>query len=595
MKTFALAALLSAAALPAAAQPHNVIIFVADGLRSASVTPDVAPTLARLRHDGVDFANSHSLYPTVTTANASAIATGHYLGDTGDYANVLYTGFPVAAAGGSSTPFLEHDGILKELKAHFADGYMGPETLLCAAARAGYSAAAIGKAGPVAIQAINCLDKVLVLDDATGHPTGPDGAPSGTISVDPAFLAGIKQATGVDVTPAPALPNVAQQTWFADVATKAVLPAFQAKQKPFVLLFWSRDPDATQHAQADSVGGVVPGINGPASKAAISNADVDLTELLDALKALGLDSTTDVFVTADHGFSTIAKSVPDAGGKLPPPSHPPGFLAIDVANWLGAKIFDPDAGFQALDLASGEHPLRGNGIIGESADAPEAVVAANGGTDFIYAPGAKSREHAKTIFVKLLEAPYVGSLFVNDELLRTGDPKAFAGALPLSSVHLAGSATLPQPAIVVGFRSFIATGCQGSNEICAVELADTSLQTGQGMHGSFSRADTHNFMAAIGPDFKAGFVDPAPVSNADIAPTLAHILELKPLSAGNLEGRVASEALVGGKKVKVHHRVIRAPATPDGTATVLDVQSVGRTDYFDAAGIPGRVVGVKQK
>ena len=38
--------------------------------------------------------------------------------------------------------------------------------------------------------------------------------------------------------------------------------------------------------------------------------------------------------------------------------------------------------------------------------------------------------------------------------------------------------------------------------MCAVEIADTGLQQGQGMHGSFSRADTMNFMAAIGPDFK---------------------------------------------------------------------------------------------
>jgi hypothetical protein len=28
------------------------------------------------------------------------------------------------------------------------------------------------------------------------------------------------------------------------------------------------------------------------------------------------------------------------------------------------------------------------------------------------------------------------------------------------------------------------------------------------MHGTFSRADTMNFMAAIGPDFKRGFVKP---------------------------------------------------------------------------------------
>src|SRR5690348_6969351 len=92
----ALAAMLflAACASAVAATPHsarkpvharNVVIFIADGLRYDSITPQNAPTFWRVRHDGVDFANSHSIYPTLTTANASAIATGHYLGDTGDY------------------------------------------------------------------------------------------------------------------------------------------------------------------------------------------------------------------------------------------------------------------------------------------------------------------------------------------------------------------------------------------------------------------------------------------------------------------------------------------------------------------------------
>ena len=38
------------------------------------------------------------------------------------------------------------------------------------------------------------------------------------------------------------------------------------------------------------------------------------------------------------------------------------------------------------------------------------------------------------------------------------------------------------------------------------QIADTVLRQGQGMHGSFSRGDTYNFTAAIGPDFKAGYV-----------------------------------------------------------------------------------------
>ena len=76
---FAAALMLGISALPAAAQapaPHNVIIFVADGLRYGSVEPGNMPNMAQLKSQGVDFTNSHSLYPTVTTVNASAIATG---------------------------------------------------------------------------------------------------------------------------------------------------------------------------------------------------------------------------------------------------------------------------------------------------------------------------------------------------------------------------------------------------------------------------------------------------------------------------------------------------------------------------------------
>ena len=65
------------------ARPHNVILFVPDGLRGRIVTPQTAPAMAEVRDKGVNFTNPHSLFPTFTTANASAMATGHYLGDTG--------------------------------------------------------------------------------------------------------------------------------------------------------------------------------------------------------------------------------------------------------------------------------------------------------------------------------------------------------------------------------------------------------------------------------------------------------------------------------------------------------------------------------
>jgi predicted AlkP superfamily pyrophosphatase or phosphodiesterase len=65
----------AAMGLPAAAadQPQP------DGLRALMVSEETAPTMAAIRDKGINFKNPHSLFPTFTTPNASAMATGHYL------------------------------------------------------------------------------------------------------------------------------------------------------------------------------------------------------------------------------------------------------------------------------------------------------------------------------------------------------------------------------------------------------------------------------------------------------------------------------------------------------------------------------------
>jgi len=128
--------------------------------------------------------------------------------------------------------------------------------------------------------------------------------------------------------------------------------------------------------------------------------------------------------------------------------------------------------------------------------------------------------------------------------------------------------------------------------LCTVEIADTGLQQGQGMHGSFSRADTMNFMVAIGPDFKAGFVSDAPVSNADIGKTITHVLGLKIPFHGMLMGRVAEEALPDGSMLAVEALLLRSKPDDNGIETVLVGQRIGQAHYFDAAGFPGRSVGL---
>src|SRR5258705_2539475 len=93
-----LISLTTGAALAQNATPRNLILFVPDGLRGRIVTPQTAPAMAEVRDKGVNFKNSHSLFPTFTMANGSAMASGHYLGDTGTFSNTIYTGYSPAPA-----------------------------------------------------------------------------------------------------------------------------------------------------------------------------------------------------------------------------------------------------------------------------------------------------------------------------------------------------------------------------------------------------------------------------------------------------------------------------------------------------------------
>jgi arylsulfatase A-like enzyme len=594
-KIVGLVLLLLAGPALAQAPPHNVILFVPDGLRALMVTPETAPAFAAVRDQGVNFKNPHSLFPTFTTPNASAMATGHYLGDTGDFSNTIYTGFPVPGAGDSLVPFLEADPVLGDVDEHFAGDYLDEVTILRAARAQGFSTATIGKLGPALIfdHTERTGAHTIVVDDSTGSDKGIPLSPEMQEALKAAGLPlavpprGDNAKAGNATTPGTTIANVTQQDYFTDLSTKIVLPMFKARNKPFVLVFWSRDPDGTQHNQGDSLNQLTPGINGPTSLASIKNADSDLARIRQALADLGLDKTTDIVVSADHGFSTISKqseTSPSAKASykdVPAGLLPPGFVALDIAAALNLPLFDPDT--KDAKVEAGTYPKRANGLIGPDPKKPQVVVAANGGSDLVYFPQKDPQLVAKTV-AALLAQDYVSGLFVDDSLGR------FPGTLPLSAINLRGSAVTPMPAIAINFRTW-ASDC-AIPATCGIEIADTVLQQGQGMHGSFSRADTMNFMAAVGPDFKPGFVDDAPASNADIGRTVARILGLKIKDKGKLVGRALLEAMPGGQMPKFTAHTVKSTPAAGGLVTVLDYQLVGDTRYFDAAGFPGRTLGL---
>src|SRR4051795_2661881 len=186
---------LSAISLASAqnAAPRNLILFIPDGMRGRIVTPQTAPALAELRDKGVNFKNSHSLFPTFTTANASAMATGPYLGDTGDFSNTIYTGYPVAHANNTVTPFLEVNPVIADVDEHFGGDFLNEETILKMARGKGFSTAAIGKVGPTLIFDHTDFGKnTIVIDDATG---GKNGVPLSAEMMEALTKAGLPTTT----------------------------------------------------------------------------------------------------------------------------------------------------------------------------------------------------------------------------------------------------------------------------------------------------------------------------------------------------------------------------------------------------------------
>ena len=609
---------------------RNAIVFVADGLRHGSVNHIDTPALYRIRTEGVYFANSHAVFPTQTMPNAAAIATGHYPGDTGQFANQILIRSPLFLGGalgqppGTMVPDVEDPLVLADINRQFGGNYIREASLVAFARSYGYNTAVLGKTGPAASQDLSEAAAVrgrmrepvtIILEGATGTsravPLSADTRALLKAAGLPPAPPPRNQSAGTNTVPGTRAANIEHQQWFADATTKAILPAFAKSAEPFVLVYWSGDPDYTQHAQGDSLNQLAPGINGATSKSAIQNADRNLKQILDYLDANpAVRDDTNLFVTSDHGFSTVSRRDVDASGRATRSYSaslryrdaegrqdvndgflPPGFLAIDLARELDLPLYDPEQ--QIVDgRGVGRYVRVDPSLVQATPDVPQhprGGAALIGGTGAIGLPidakvviaqtsihvTGNDRSLAQRIVRFLTAQDYVGGVFVND---RFGHQP---GALRMSDIGLMGGATMPKPTIVVNFKSF---PVDRKNPHMSGIIIGGVRQHGQGHHGSLARANTFNNMAAIGPDFKTRFVSQSPVSNADVQPTLAHVMKMNIPSFGSLRGRVITEALAGGRAVtRFAPGVVRSRPSADGYSTVLMYQVADRRMYLDEA------------
>src|SRR5213594_5205620 len=343
-------------------------------------------------------------------------------------------------------------------------------------------------------------------------------------------------------------------TYLTDVFVNYILPT----KKPDLTIFWSKEPDATNHAYG-------PGTYN--SIDATKMNDEILGRVVAKIRQLGWEQTTDIIITQDHNHSTVSGDVAhfpfrgivdgDVGSHDPYGYSVSGFVrTAELLTRDGLRAYD-GASCRDVPTLSGVlfdssrlHPAR-NDVDGSVCGKPQKytsprylvpkpvpaggiVVAANAGSDYLFVPDRDSRT-VKAAVVSLQSRLQFGAIFVSDKY---GD---IAGTLRMGLINTESPASARGPDIIVSFSFDENVAVAGKSGVSYASSVNR-----RGDHGSFSRTDTHISMMAHGPDFKSGFYDTLPTANVDIAPTVARILILNMPGA---RGRVLEEALKDGPRV----------------------------------------------
>ncbi|HEY0369487.1 MAG TPA: alkaline phosphatase family protein [Chthoniobacterales bacterium] len=263
--------------LHAGGKAEHVVLMVWDGLRGDFVTKENAPNLSALAASGVHFRHHHSIYPSLTSVNATALATGVYPNRSGMISN---WGWRPEISGGKLTRMDFPETIRKGDELTGGHYLNAPTIAELVTARGGRTAIAGTKTAPLLHQR-NPRGTAVTLFRGT---TLPESALAPIVDLLGTFPA--KDET----------PNVAADSW----TTRALTESLWRDGVPEFSLLWMSEPDYSQHA------------SGPGTKdslGAIASDDNNLALVLRTLAAKGVADKTDVMVASDHGFSTIDRHI----------------------------------------------------------------------------------------------------------------------------------------------------------------------------------------------------------------------------------------------------------------------------------------------
>jgi predicted AlkP superfamily pyrophosphatase or phosphodiesterase len=248
-------------------------------MRPDFVSEQNTPALWKLARSGVTFRNHHSVYPSATIVNGTAINTGCYPDRNGILANHDYQ----PKINPKSSIDLENARVVRKGDELSGGRYIGVSTI---------AESVHNRGGTTAIATAKTVG--LLFDRRADFRSGPDIFAGD--SAPPAAVIQIAKTLGVFP---PATQPSERDAW----TTKALTDFLWRNEIPVFSLLWLSEPDDTEHKTA-------PGA--PAAIAAIKSSDDNLALVLAALDRSGggrTRSTTDIFVVSDHGFSTIARSI----------------------------------------------------------------------------------------------------------------------------------------------------------------------------------------------------------------------------------------------------------------------------------------------
>src|SRR5215470_11680576 len=282
----AAAAAIASASLPASAGRASLnIVLVLDGLRPDAITPAEMPNLWRLRQEGVTFTNSHSVFPTVTRVNATAIGTGTLPGRNGIVGNSQY----VRAVDPNHAFVNDNHKNLLRLDQVTGGGMVLVKTLGEILAERGKLLAAVssGSTGSGLLTNARAPQGAGVLINGYWEP-----------GVRVAFPDAVNDEVRHRFGPAPLKPETSEAQDAAVTWTQSVLREYVLTElKPDAVINWLTEPDHMLH---------VNGAGSPQARASIRNDDSEIGLLLKRLDSLGVAGTTNIIVVSDHGFGHSA-------------------------------------------------------------------------------------------------------------------------------------------------------------------------------------------------------------------------------------------------------------------------------------------------